>query len=490
MNIPYFGMTCKKTIDKKGSDVVAKIEDEDSTNSYIYIVNPATEEVEYKVRKDSKEDLNRAIKKANNSFINWSQLTSLERSNFLMSIYEKMSQKREYLAKVITKEMGKPIKDSRGEVSSAMNYFRWYAEEARRIYGETIPSDDNGKKILVVKQPVGVIAAITPWNFPLAMAARKIAPALAAGCTVVLRPSSKSPQSAIELQKIFEDVEIPKGVLNVINLDSETTTKTLMQDKSIRKVTFTGSTEVGKLLMKKSANTVKRISMELGGHAPFVVFDDVDVENAAEDLIKTKFRGTGQMCTATNRVYLQKSIADKFIKTLTKKISKLEVGNGVNEQTDVGPLINKSSKEKIQDQIKDAIYKGAELISGKNEITETGNFIEPTILNNVTATMKIYKEETFGPVAPIITFDTEEELMNMVNHENYGLASYLYTNDLSRAVRVSEKMEYGMIGINDPLPFVVQSPFGGVKESGIGKEGGHQGIREYLEEKFISIKQV
>lgn len=396
------------------------------------------------------------------------------------------------LTQVITKEMGKPIKDARGETQSAIDYFRWFAEEARRVYGETIPANSNDKKIIVIKQPIGVVGAITPWNFPLSMVARKVAPALAAGCTIILKPSSKAPQSAVEITKILDEIGLPKGVFNLVIADSNETTDVFMSSSTVRKITFTGSTEIGKKLMKKSSATVKRMSMELGGHAPFIVFEDADLELAAEDLLATKFRCSGQMCTSTNRIFVQDSVAQKFTDIFVEKVSHLQAGNGMNESTSVGPVINKSAVEKITGQIEDAKMKGAEVVSGKLHLNEQeeahGYFIKPTVLKEVNRTMEIFTEETFGPVAPIIKFSTESELLGMVNHSEYGLASYLYTNDMSRTIRISEKIEYGMVGVNDPLPFVVQSPFGGVKESGMGKEGGHQGIEGYLEVKLISIK--
>lgn len=463
-----------------------------TTAEKLKVFNPATGEKVYEIDKGNGEDVEESILAADNAFKIWSQTSALERSNLLVEIYRKMEKKKEYLAQVITKEMGKPIKDSRGETQSAIDYYRWFAEEARRVYGETIPASTSDKRIVVIKQPIGVVGAITPWNFPLSMVARKVAPALAAGCTVILKPSSKAPQSSIETAKILEEVGLPKGVFNLVIADSNNTTDAFMGSSSVKKITFTGSTRVGKLLMKKAAGTVKRTSMELGGHAPFIVFDDANLEDAAEDLIATKFRCSGQMCTSTNRIFVQESVVQEFTDIVTQKVLRLQAGNGIEEKTSVGPVIDQNAIKKIKTQIKDAVSKGAEPVTGDLKLNEQereyGHFIEPTVLKGVTKEMEIFTEETFGPVAPIIEFSSETDLLEMVNHEEYGLASYLYTNDMSRTIRMSEKMEYGMVGVNDPLPFVVQSPFGGAKESGMGKEGGHQGIEGYLEEKLISIK--
>lgn len=456
------------------------------------VYNPATGEAVYEMDYGTKVDVEEAIQAADEAFQTWSKTSALQRANLLVDIYRKMEERKEDLAQVITKEMGKPIKDARGEAQSAIDYFRWFAEEARRVYGETVPASTSDKRILVIKQPIGVVGAITPWNFPLSMIARKAAPALAAGCTMVLKPSSKAPQSAIEMTKIFEEVGVPNGVFNLVMAKSSDVTDVLMSSKTVKKITFTGSTRIGKLLMEKAAKTVKRISMELGGHAPFIVFEDANIEEAAKDILATKFRCSGQMCTSTNRIFVHEDVAEKFTNLLTEKVKQLKVGNGLNEETSVGPVIDKNAVEKIKSQIDDAIAKGAEAVTGEmnltNEEQANGNFIQPTILKNVSPDMDIFTEETFGPVAPIITFSSEGELLEVVNHEEYGLASYIYTNNMSRVIRMTESLEYGMVGVNDPLPFVVQSPFGGVKESGVGKEGGHQGIEGYLEEKMISIK--
>src|SRR5699024_5248918 len=398
-----------------------------TTNEKLENFNPATGEKVYEVDKGNGEDVENSIQAAENAFESWSQTSALERSNILVEIYRKMEERKEHLAQVITKEMGKPIKDARGETQSAIDYYRWFAEEARRVYGETVPASASNKKIIVIKQPIGVVGAITPWNFPLSMVARKVAPALAAGCTIILKPSSKAPQSSVEMAKIFEEVGLPKGVFNLVIADSEETTNEFMRSSAIKKITFTGSTRIGKLLMKKAADTVKRMSMELGGHAPFIVFEDADLEDAAEDLLATKFRCSGQMCTSTNRIFVHESVLREFTELLTDKVLELRVGKGMDENTTVGPVIDKNAIKKIKDQIKDAVSKGAVAVNGNLKLDglekENGCFVKPTILKEVTKDMDIFIEETFGPVAPIIKFSSEAESLDMVNHEKYGLAS-------------------------------------------------------------------
>jgi len=462
------------------------------TEEKLDVINPATGNKVYEVPFGTSQHVEEAINAANQAFEFWSNKTALERANFLVEIYREMEKRIDELAEVITKEMGKPISDAKGEVQSAIDYFRWYAEEARRVYGETVPASTRDKKIINVKSPIGVVGAITPWNFPLSMVARKVAPALAAGCTIVLKPSSKAPQSSVEMTKIIEKVNLPKGVFNLVLADSSKVTETFMESKEVKKITFTGSTRIGKVLMEGAAQTVKRLSMELGGHAPFIVCEDADIEDACEALLNTKFRCSGQMCTSTNRIFVDEKISEDFIQTLSGKVNNLKLGDGMNPDTSVGPVIDSHAVTKIKEQVSDAVAKGAEVVTKEMTVTDPSlqaeNFISPMVLKNVNKEMDIFYEETFGPVAPVITYSSEKELLSLVNHEEYGLAAYLFTNDTSRTIRLTGKMEYGMIGVNDPLPFVVQSPFGGLKESGMGKEGGHQGLDSYLEEKMISIK--
>ncbi|GAB3805297.1 NAD-dependent succinate-semialdehyde dehydrogenase [Virgibacillus kimchii] len=463
-----------------------------STDNTLKVKSPATHEIVFEVPLGDDTHVQQAIDAADESFPAWSKKTAQERSNYLIKIAEKMTEKKEELAAMITREMGKPIGDSLGEVQQSIDYFRWYSEEAKRVYGETIPSSSMEKRLMVIKQPVGVVGAITPWNFPISMLARKLGPALAVGCTVVVKPASQTPQCAIELFKIFEEAGLPAGVLNLVIAKASAVSETFMNSSKVRKITFTGSTNVGKKLIEGSAKTVKRVSMELGGHAPFIVFDDADIDDAIDGLLRTKFRCSGQMCTSTNRVYVQSSIEETFSKKLAERVSALKAGNGFDENNTVGPLVDVQAIEKVSSQVEDAKKKGAKVLAGGERLTgegyDHGNFFMPTVLGGISEDMQIYEEETFGPVAPIITFDSEEELLEKVNHENYGLASYAYTNDMSRIIRITEAMEYGMVGVNDTLPFTVQVPFGGVKESGMGREGGHHGLNEYLEEKMVSVR--
>lgn len=463
-----------------------------TTGQTLEVKSPATGEIVSEVPLGDGNHVQEAIDAAEEAFPAWSKLAAIERSNILFSIADKMTEKKEDLSELVTREMGKPIGDARGEVQQAIDYFRWYSEEAKRVYGETIPSNTEDKRIMVIKQPVGVVGAITPWNFPVSMLARKLGPALAVGCTVVVKPASQTPQCAVELFKIFEEASVPAGVLNLVIAKASVVSDTFMNSTKVKKVTFTGSTPVGKKLIEASAKTVKRVSMELGGHAPFIVFDDADIEDAIDGLLRTKYRCSGQMCTSSNRVYVQSTVAEEFSQKLAERVSGLKAGNGFNEDTTVGPLVDEQAIEKVISQVEDAKDKGAKVLVGGERLTgqeyDNGYFFMPTVLADIKDNMEIYTDETFGPVAPVITFESEEELLERVNHEKYGLASYVYTNDMSRIIYVTEAMEYGMVGVNDPLPFTVQAPFGGVKESGMGREGGHHGLNDYLEEKMISVK--
>lgn len=462
------------------------------TDDTFDVINPATGEVVGTVYNGGFKETEQAIEAAKNAFPTWSSLTAEQRAAYLHRVVELLTERQEQLAQTITKEMGKTIHHARYEVGSAIAFFKWYAEEARRVYGDTLPASAANKRIVVIRQPVGVVAAITPWNFPLSMGARKLGPALAVGCTVILKPAEDAPLSSVELFKIFHDVGMPRGVVNLVTGDPEPIGKTLLESKDVRKISFTGSTEVGKLLIRESAANVKRVSMELGGHAPFIVFDDADVELAVEGLIRSKFASSGQQCVCANRVYVQEGIYDVFVARLIERVKQMKVGNGLDESVDMGPLVNESAVDKVDSHVKDAVAKGACVLIGGKRLTEgdynKGYFYAPTVLGDVTTDMLITKEETFGPVAPLIRFKTEEEVLAQANDIEYGLASYVYTNDVSRIIRVSERLEYGMVGVNDPAPFSVQIPFGGVKESGLGREGGKYGLEDYLEYKTISIQ--
>jgi succinate-semialdehyde dehydrogenase/glutarate-semialdehyde dehydrogenase len=457
----------------------------------VEVKNPGTGELFQIVSAVGAVETHEAIAAASKAFPGWSKRTAAERAQFLENIAGKMEKKKELFAQTISGEMGKPLVNARYEVDSAISYFKWFAEEAKRVYGETIPASAANKRLMAIKQPVGVVAAITPWNFPLSMIARKLAPALAAGCPIVLRPSTQAPCSAIALFRVLEECEIPAGVANLVIGDAHEISQAMLENKDVRKITFTGSTEVGKQLMKGAAESVKRVSMELGGHAPFIVFEDADLDQAVEGAISIKFNSSGQQCVCANRIYVQKDIYDEFEKRFTEQVSQLKVGNGLDDTCRVGPLINSKAIAKIQDQVDDAVRKGAKVLHGGYQLKDgeygKGNYYAPTVLSNVTEGMKIVYEETFGPVAPLIQFTTEEEVIRKANHLEYGLAAYLFTNDISRMYRVMEQLEYGVVGINDATPFCAQGPFGGMKESGVGREGGH-GIEEYLETKFVSIR--
>ena len=461
------------------------------TNEQLKVINPATGETVDEVYIGGSKETEFAIQAAKEAFPIWSNLTADERAGYLHKVAEKLEEKREYLAQLITKEMGKSIHNARYEVGSTSSFFKWFAEEARRVYGRTIPAPSSNKRITVTKKPVGVVGAITPWNFPLSMNARKLGPALAAGCTVILKPSKEAPLSSIELFKIFDEVGIPKGVVNLVIGPSDPIAGELIKSKDVRKISFTGSTEIGKLLIRQSADTVKRVSMELGGHAPYIVFEDADLDLAAQGVIQSKFASGGQQCVCTNRVYVHDTIYDQFAECLKQKVAELQVGDGLNESNHIGALINESAVLKMEDQVGDAVSKGASVLFGGKRLSsgqyENGHFYCPTLLTEAKEGMKILHEETFGPVAPLIRFTSEEEVIERANNTEYGLASYFYTNDLSRMYRVSEKLEYGMVGINDSAPFSVQAPFGGVKESGLGREGGSEGIEDYLDVKMTSV---
>lgn len=388
----------------------------------------------------------------------------------------------------MTIEQGKPLKEATGEIKYGNDFIAWYAEEGKRIYGETIPGSSPSQRIMVTKQPVGVVAAITPWNFPSSMITRKIAPALAAGCTVVIKPSGETPFSAIKLVELAEKAGIPAGVINIVTGSSSDIADVWQEDSRVRKLSFTGSTEVGKQLMAGAAATMKKISLELGGHAPFIVTKHADLDDAAAGLISSKFRNGGQTCVCANRIYVHESVADEFAEKFTKLAKELKVGNGLEEGTDIGPLINQEAVDKVVRHIKDATDKGGVLLAGGRALPDLGgHYVEPTVIMHATDEMECMQEETFGPLAPITTFKTLDEAIERANNSPYGLAAYVYTELLGEAVKLSEVLDYGIIGINDPVPSTAQAPFGGFKESGLGREGGHYGIDEFLEVKYISL---
>ncbi|MCA0987000.1 NAD-dependent succinate-semialdehyde dehydrogenase [Guptibacillus algicola] len=450
----------------------------------IEITDPATSDVIGTIPNGGKTEASMAVDVAHHAFRPWSQISAFERSAYLSRWHHLINEHKENLARTMTLEQGKPLKEARGEIDYANGFISWYAEEGKRVNGEQLPAIQQNKRLFVSKQPVGVVAVITPWNFPAAMITRKIAPALATGCTVVIKPAEQTPITALKLAELAEEAGIPKGVINVVTGDAKSIGEAWLEDERVRKLTFTGSTEVGKLLMKGSAETVKKISLELGGHAPAIVMDDCDLDKAVDGVIASKFRNSGQTCVCTNRIYVQESISGLFTELLEEKVKELKTGNGLNEDVQIGPLIDQSAIEKVQSHIEDAQLKGASLISGG---AKNGLFYEPTILTDATDEMLCMKDETFGPLAPIATFKTEEEAIERANNSIYGLAAYLFTENLTRGIRISEQLEYGIVGLNDGAPSTPQAPFGGFKQSGLGREGGHHGIEEYLEVKYISI---
>ncbi len=461
---------------------------ESESKEMIKVINPANNQVIAEVPKGGMVEAKKAVDAAFAAFKEWSVKTAEERSQLLMKWFQLIDENKEELARIMTEEQGKPLKEALGEIINANSYVSWYAEEGKRIYGETIPSSHPNKRILIQKQPVGVVAAITPWNFPASMITRKVAPALAAGCTAVIKPATQTPLTALKMVEFGHLAGIPKGVLNVVTGDSRAIGDAWLQDERVRKLTFTGSTEVGKMLMKGAADTVKKISLELGGHAPFIVMDDANIDKAVEGVVGSKFRNAGQTCICTNRIYVHESIEAEFNEKFREAVAKLRIGDGLDQGTDIGPMIDSHAIDKVKEQIDDALSKGGKLLQGGSRANiADGYFFEPTIITNAGDEMLCMKEETFGPLAPVATFKTEEEVLERANNSIYGLAAYVYTESLSRAIRISEKLEYGIVGLNDALPTVAQAPFGGFKESGLGREGGHYGIDEYLEVKYVSI---
>ncbi len=430
------------------------------------------------------EDARQAIKAAHDAFQIWRNFSAGKRSRILKNWCQLQLKNQKELAQLLTTEQGKPLTEAIGEIRYGASFVEWYAEEARRIYGDVIPGHGRDKRITVIKQPIGVVGAITPWNFPSAMITRKVAPALAAGCTVVVKPSDLTPLSALALAELAEEAGFPPGVFNVVTCKNPVAVgEVLTTDPRVKKISFTGSTQVGKLLLKQSADQVKKVSMELGGNAPFIVFEDANVEDAVKGCMASKFRNAGQTCICTNRIFVQESIADEFIKKLSEKIQALKSGNGLETGTEVGPLINEAAIQKTASLLADAVSKGAKItIGGKRQ---SGLFFQPTLICDVSQKMDIFKTEIFGPVAAVYTFKTEEEVLQMANDTEYGLAAYFYGRDYARIWRVAEGLDYGMVGINTGMISTAVAPFGGVKESGFGREGSKYGIEDYLNIKYM-----
>ncbi|MBL6008991.1 succinate-semialdehyde dehydrogenase (NADP(+)) [Bacillus halotolerans] len=454
------------------------------------VYNPATGEAVKTIPQQSAQEVEEAIERSHQAFKSWSKTSANERASLLKKWYELIVEHKEELADLITKENGKPYQEAVGEVLYGAGYIEWFAEEAKRVYGRTVPAPTTGKRIVVTRQAVGPVAAITPWNFPNAMITRKAAPALAAGCTFIIKPAPDTPLSAYELARLAYEAGIPKDVLQVVIGDGEEIGNVFTSSPKIRKITFTGSTPVGKILMKNSADTVKHVSMELGGHAPLIVDEDANIDLAVEQAMVSKYRNAGQTCVCANRLIVHESIKDEFAAKLSEQVSKLKVGNGLEEGVNVGPIINKRGFEKIVSQIDDAVEKGAKVVAGgtyERNDDKGCYFVNPTVLADVDTSMNIMHEETFGPVAPIVTFTDIDEAIELANDTPYGLAAYFFTENYRRGIYISENLEYGIIGWNDGGPSAVQAPFGGMKESGIGREGGSEGIEPYLETKYMSI---
>ena len=456
------------------------------------VTNPATSEVLAQISAADTEDVRDAVNAAASSFGSWSARTAYERSGYLYDAHRLMLERADELAWLMTTEQGKPLRTARIEVQYAADFLIWFAEEGKRVYGSTIPSARADQRFWVMHQPVGVVGAVTPWNYPISMLTRKIAPALAAGCTVVLKPAKQTPLCAVEVFRILHDVGVPAGVVNLVTAaQARIVGDEFLANPVVRKLTFTGSTEVGKQLARGAAASIKRVSLELGGHAPFIVFPDADPAHAARGASLVKFLNTGQACICPNRIFVHRSIAERFLAVLAERVGRLKAGSGLAEGVTIGPLIDEGALAKMDEHVSDAVGKGATLVCGGQRLTgeayDMGTFFAPTLLTDVTPEMAIYREETFGPIAPVIIFDDEDEVITMANDTDYGLAAYLYTQDLSRAIRVSEALRFAIVGVNDINPTSAAAPFGGMKESGLGREGGQEGIVEYLETKLVGI---
>ena len=453
----------------------------------INVTNPATGDLIGTVPKMGVAETRRAIECAYKALPAWREKTAKERAKILRTWFDLIMKNQEALAQLMTAEQGKPLVESRGEIAYAASFIEWFGEEAKRIYGETIPPHGVDKRLVVIKQPIGVCAAITPWNFPAAMITRKVGPALAAGCTIVLKPASQTPFSALALCQLAEEAGVPAGVFSCITGSASEIGGELSSNRIVKKLSFTGSTEIGKLLMAQCATTVKKTSMELGGNAPFIIFDDADLDEAVKGAIISKYRNAGQTCVCANRIMAQDTIYDEFVEKLAKAVSALKVGNGAEDGTIIGPLIDDKALAKVEEHVNDAIKKGGKLVIGGKRHALGKSFFEPTVVSGATKDMLAFREETFGPLAPVFKFSTEAEAIEMANDTEFGLAAYFYGQNIGRIWRVSEALEYGMVGINEGLISTEVAPFGGVKESGLGREGSKHGIEDYLEIKYLCM---
>ncbi|MEM7124217.1 MAG: NADP-dependent succinate-semialdehyde dehydrogenase [Pseudomonadota bacterium] len=463
--------------------------DADSGES-IDVRNPATGETLGTIPRMGAAETRRAIEAAEKAMVDWRAKTAKERAVILRKWFDLMMENQEDLAVMMTMEQGKPLAEARGEIAYAASFIEWFAEEGKRIYGETIPTHMTDRRIVVMKEPIGVVGAITPWNFPSAMITRKAAPALAAGCTFVGKPATETPYSAFALCELAERAGIPKGVLSILSGKSSEIGEELTKNPIVRKITFTGSTSIGKKLMEQSSSTVKKVTMELGGNAPFLVFEDADMEAAVENALACKFRNMGQTCVCANRIYVQSGVYDEFAEKFAAKVKTMKVGNGLDDGVVQGPLINEAAIEKVEEHLEDATGKGARVLAGGKRHDLGGTFYEPTVVADVDPQMMVARDETFGPLAPLFRFETEDEAIQLANDTEFGLASYFFSRDLGRVWRVSEGLEYGIVGVNTGIISTEVAPFGGVKESGIGREGSHIGIEEYVETKYVCMAGV
>ncbi|WP_069383473.1 NAD-dependent succinate-semialdehyde dehydrogenase [Halomonas caseinilytica] len=452
------------------------------------VTDPATGETLANIPDLDAEDARQAVAAAETAWRDWRRKTAKERASLLRAWFDLIMANQDALARLMTREQGKPLAESRGEVAYGASFVEFYAEQAKRMAGETLPGHGADKRLLVLREPVGVVAAITPWNFPLAMITRKCAPALAAGCTVVIKPDEATPLTALAMAQLAEEAGIPAGVINVVTAARPAEIgEVLTTDPRVRKVSFTGSTAVGKQLLAQCAGTVKKTSMELGGNAPFIVFDDADLDAAVEGAVASKFRNSGQTCVCTNRLLVQSGVYDAFLDKLATRVAELQVGNGLEEGVSQGPLINEAAVDKVREHIADALDKGGRLICGGQPHELGGTFFQPTVIGEIDERMRVATEETFGPLAPVFRFDTEEDAIAMANATEFGLAAYFYANDYRRIWRVMEALEYGMVAVNEGLLSTELAPFGGVKESGLGREGSHHGLDEYTELKYVCV---
>jgi succinate-semialdehyde dehydrogenase/glutarate-semialdehyde dehydrogenase len=454
------------------------------------VTDPATGAELARLPQAGRNETVAAIEAAETAFPSWAALPAKQRSNKLRAWHDLIVTHADDLAKILTAEQGKPISESRGEIHYGAAFFEWYAEEAKRVYGETIPAPNTDQRLVVLRQPIGVCAAITPWNFPMAMIPRKAAPALAAGCTMVLKPASSTPLSALALAELSDRAGIPPGVFNVVPGPASTVGDELVTSPIVRKLTFTGSTEVGRELMAKAAGTIKKVSLELGGNAPVLVFDDADIDVAVKGALASKFRNMGQTCVCANRLYAQSGIYDEFVERFAEAVAGLNVGNGFDESVQQGPLIDEAAVLKTEEHLRDALALGARVVTGGGRHALGGTYFQPTVVADATSNMLVAREETFGPLAPVFCFNTEADAINMANHTEYGLAAYFFTRDNARIWRVGEALQFGVIGINTGITSFEGAPFGGVKASGIGREGSHFGIDEFLEIKYMCLAEI